>query len=448
MSDPTKPRTRCAIYTRKSSDEGLEQEYNSLDAQRDASEAYIASQRHEGWVLLPDLYDDGGFSGGNMNRPGLKRLLADIAAKKIDIVVVYKIDRLTRSLLDFAQLIGAFDQHNVCFVSVTQQFNTTTPMGRLILNILLSFAQFERELTGERIRDKFAASKKKGMWMGGCPPLGYDIRDRKLIINPREAEIVKKIFLRFITLQSITMLVRELRLQGITSKTYVTQTGKQRYGTAMCKNQIYRLLGNRIYLGEIPHKDQSYPGQHQAIIDREIWDQVHDILTTSPRASGRKTVAKEFALLKGIVHCGGCGSPMTPVHTLRNGKRYRYYKPSQQLRGGCEDCPIGSVAAGELESIVVAQLRELFTTPDIVIKTWKAAQTQDPKITEKEVRQALRDIDPVWSELFPAEQARILNLLIERITVVTTGIDIKFRNSGLEAIARDLTGYQQRLIAA
>jgi DNA invertase Pin-like site-specific DNA recombinase len=448
MNDLTKPRTRCAIYTRKSSEDGLEQEYNSLGAQRDAGEAYIASQKHEGWVLVPEFYDDGGFSGGNTNRPGLKRLLADIDARRIDIVVVYKIDRLTRSLMDFAQLIEAFERHNVSFVSVTQQFNTTTPMGRLILNVLLSFAQFEREQTGERIRDKVAASKKKGMWMGGCPPLGYDVRDRKLIINPAEAEIVRKIFLRFITLRSTTMLTRELRLQGITSKNFVTQKGKQRYGKAMSKNQIYRVLHNRLYRGEIPHKDKFYPGQHQAIIDQELWDQAHDILTVSPRARGRKTVAKEFALLKGIAHCGGCGSTMTPVHTLKNGKKYRYYKPSQQLRGGCEDCPIGSVGAGELESVVVAQLRELFTRPDIVVKTWTAVKTKDPAITEKEVRKALRDIDPVWSELFPAEQARILNLLIERVAVATTGIDIKFRSTGLESIARDLMGFKERLLAA
>lgn len=448
MTDLTKPRTRCAIYTRKSSEEGLELEYNSLDAQRDACESYIASQRHEGWVLMPEFYDDGGFSGGNVNRPGLKRLLADIVANRIDIVVVYKIDRLTRSLMDFAQLINTFDQRNVCFVSVTQQFNTTTPMGRLILNILLSFAQFERELTGERIRDKFAASKKKGMWMGGVPPLGYDIRERKLIINTKEAEIVKKIFLRFVTLRSATLLARELRLQGITSKIYVTQTGKQRYGKAMCKNQIYRLLNNRLYLGEMPHKDKTYPGQHQAIIDQELWDEAHEILTVSPRVRARKTAAKEHALLKGIAHCGGCSSPMTPVHTLRNGKKYRYYKPSQQLRGGCGECPIGSVAAGELENIVVGQLRQLFTHPDIVVKTWAAAQSKDPSITEKEVRQALHDIDPVWNELFPAEQARILHLLIERVAVLTNGLDIKFRSSGLESLARDMVGYKQRLIAA
>ena len=370
MNAPTKHRTRCAIYTRKSSDEGLEQEYNSLDAQRDASEAYISSQRHEGWVLVPDRYDDGGFSGGNMNRPGLKRLLIDMQEGKIDVVIVYKIDRLTRSLLDFAQLIGLFDKHNVSFVSVTQQFNTTTSMGRLVLNILLSFAQFERELTGERIRDKVAASKKKGMWMGGCPPLGYDVLDRKLVINPKEAESVRLIFRRFTALKSVTQLERELRFQGVTAKTYVSQTGKQRYGSALCKLQIYRILDNKVYLGLVAHKGNVYQGQHEAIIDQETWDLARAAVGQSPRSRARRTATKEHALLRGLVHCGLCGLPMTPVHTLRDGKKYRYYRPSQQLRGGHEDCPIGSVAAGELESVVFAQMRELFTKPDMVTRTW------------------------------------------------------------------------------
>ncbi|MDE1901042.1 MAG: recombinase family protein [Alphaproteobacteria bacterium] len=448
MNAAAKPRTRCAIYTRKSSDEGLEQEYNSLDAQRDACESYIASQRHEGWVLVHNLYDDGGFSGGNMNRPGLKHLLSDIQGGKIDVVVVYKIDRLTRSLLDFAQLIGLFDKHNVSFVSVTQQFNTTTPMGRLILNILLSFAQFERELTGERIRDKVAASKKKGMWMGGCPPLGYDVADRKLIINPKETKIVQFVFQRFIELRSVTQLERELRLQGITGKTYITQTGRHRYGSPLCKVQIYRILENQIYLGKVHHKGNFYPGQHEAIIDQETWDRVHTSVGESPRTRRHRSVTVETALLKGLVYCGQCNLPMTPVHTLRNGKKYRYYRPSQQLRGGSDECSIGSVAAGELEGIVFAQIRELFAKPDMVVKTWAAAKAYDEKITEKEVRQALRDIDPVWNELFPSEQARIVNLLIERITIKEDGIDVKFRNAGFEGLARDLSASRQPSAAA
>ena len=447
MNSSTKPRIRCAVYTRKSSEDGLEQDYNSLDAQRDASESYIASQKHEGWVLVPDPYDDGGFSGGNTNRPGLKRLLADIEARRIDIVVVYKIDRLTRSLMDFAKLIEVFDKHNVSFVSVTQQFNTTTPMGRLILNVLLSFAQFEREQTGERIRDKVAASKKKGMWMGGCPPLGYDVVDRKLIINPKEAAIVKKIFLRFITLRSTTLLGRELKLQGIRGKTYITQTGNQRYGSPLCLNQLYRILNNKVYLGLITHKGNTYPGQHEAIIDQNIWDEVRDVMGESSFLRGRRTATKEFALLKGLVFCGLCGSPYTPVHTLKNGKKYRYYKPSHQIRGINEECPIGSVGAGELENVVLAQLKEVFLKPEIIIKTWEKAHSQDATITEREIKKALRNIDPVWNELFPVEQARIVNLLIERVTIQEEGIDIKFRNTGLESLARDMGDYKKRMAA-
>lgn len=447
MKEPVKRRIRCAVYTRKSSDEGLEQEYNSLDAQRDASEAYVASQRHEGWVLLSDLYDDGGYSGGNTNRPGLKRLLADIKENKIDVVVVYKIDRLTRSLLDFAQLIGLFDKHNVSFVSVTQQFNTTTPMGRLVLNILLSFAQFERELTGERIRDKVAASKKRGMWMGGCPPLGYDVVSRKLIVNPQEASVVKMIFLRFISLRSTTLLVRELRLQGVRSKIYVTQTGNQRYGMPLCKNQVYRILNNKVYLGLVSHKGADYPGQHEAIIDQKTWDEAHKAMRDSPKMRCRTIAAKEFALLKGLVFCGLCGSPYTPVHTLNRGKKYCYYRPSHQIRGLNESCPIGSVSAGELEGIVLAQLREVFQKPEIVIKTWEKAQVHDAAVTEKKIKDALRNIDPIWNELFPPEQARIVNLLIERITIQEDGIDIKFRSMGLEALARDLGDNKQRIAA-
>ncbi|MDE2029179.1 MAG: recombinase family protein [Alphaproteobacteria bacterium] len=447
MNEPVRRRIRCAIYTRKSSDEGLEQEYNSLDAQRDASEAYISSQRHEGWMLVPDLYDDGGFSGGNMNRPGLKRLIADIEAHKIDIVVVYKIDRLTRSLMDFAQLIGLFDKHNVSFVSVTQQFNTTTPMGRLVLNILLSFAQFERELTGERIRDKVAASKKKGMWMGGCPPLGYDVVERKLIVNAQEAEIVKKIFQRFITLRSTALLARELRLQGVRSKTYITRTGNQRYGSPLCKNQLYRILNNKIYLGMIAHKDKVYDGQHEAIVEQKIWDEANGIIVKSPQQRSRASASKEFALLKGLVFCGLCGSPYTPVYTLKNGKKYRYYKPSHQLRGLAEECPVGSVGAGELEGVVLAQLRGVFSNPDIVVKTWEHAKAKEQSVTEREVKKALRDIDPVWNELFPVEQARIVNLLIERITILEEGINIQYCDTGLGALARDLGDYQRRAAA-
>ena len=301
MSENIKRRMRCAVYTRKSTDEGLDQEYNSIDAQRDAGHAYIASQRNEGWIAVADDYDDPAYSGGNMERPALQRLLADIKVGKIDVVVIYKIDRLTRSLADFSRMVEVFEQHRVSFVSVTQNFNTTTSMGRLMLNILLSFAQFEREVTGERIRDKIAASKRKGMWMGGIPPLGYDVENRRLVPNEREAKIIHHIFQRFVEIGSGTMLVKELKLDGVTSKSWVTQDGKVREGRPIDKGLIYKLLNNRTYLGELRHKEQWYQAKHPPIIQRELWDKVHAILATNGRVRGDATRAKVPYLLKGIV---------------------------------------------------------------------------------------------------------------------------------------------------
>src|SRR5215208_745239 len=262
MKKPVVRKVRCAVYTRKSSEEGLEQEFNSLDAQRDACEAYIASQKAEGWVLVPDRYDDGGLSGATLERPALKRLLADIEAHRIDVVVVYKIDRLSRALMDFAKLVEVFDRNNVTFVSVMQSFNTMTSMGRLTLNILLSFAQFEREVIGERIRDKFVASRKKGMGMGGFVPLGYDVKDRKLVVNAAEAKKVRMIFERFTKLGSATALVRALQTEGV--------TGKQ--GKLIDKSYVYKLLNNRVYIGQAVHRGTAYPGEHQAIVSQPLWD--------------------------------------------------------------------------------------------------------------------------------------------------------------------------------
>ena len=277
MTEMKKP-VRCVVYTRKSSEEGLEQEFNSLDAQREAGEAYIHSQKHEGWLLLPNHYDDGGISGGTMDRPGLQQLLADIQANKIDVVVVYKVDRLSRSLGDFAQIIDLFDKHNVSFVSVTQQFNTTSSMGRLTLNILLSFAQFEREVTGERIRDKIALSKKKGMWMGGHVPLGYDVASRKLIPNEQETDLVRRIFNRFIRLGSTTLLCKELNDQGFRTKPRRNRDGKMNNGFPFNKTTLYKILNNRLYLGEIRHGDKWYPGEHQAIVELDMWEKAHSIM--------------------------------------------------------------------------------------------------------------------------------------------------------------------------
>ena len=294
------PKKRCAIYTRKSTDEGLDQEYNSLEAQRDAGLAFVASQRHEGWVAVGDGYDDGGYSGGNLDRPGLKRLMADIDAGKIDIVVVYKIDRLTRALSDFAKLVDVFDRNGVSFVSVTQQFNTTTSMGRLTLNILLSFAQFEREVTGERIRDKIAASKAKGMWMGGMPPLGYDVVERKLVVNVPEAELVRGIFCRYAEHGSAAQLVRELAIEGQTTKSWITQGGLHRPGRPIDQQYLFAMLRNRIYLGEMVHKGESHPGQHQAIVSPELWNAVHAFIERRKQGP-REQRTEHPALLAGLL---------------------------------------------------------------------------------------------------------------------------------------------------
>src|SRR6188474_766957 len=281
MTKPVTRKLRCAVYTRKSTEEGLEQEFNSLHAQREACEAYVASQRSEGWALVREPYDDGGFSGGTLERPALKQLLGDIEEGLIDVVVVYKIDRLSRSLMDFSKLVDVFDRAGVTFVSVTQSFNTTTSMGRLTLNILLSFAQFEREVTGERIRDKIAASKKKGMWMGGQPSLGYDVKDKKLIVNKTEAETVRHIFRRYVELKSVRLLKADLDAAGIVSKARTAADGS-RYGQKpLARGALYLMLQNRIYRGETVHKDKAYPGEHEALVDEVLWNEVQALLASN-----------------------------------------------------------------------------------------------------------------------------------------------------------------------
>ena len=417
---------RCAVYTRKSSEEGLEQEFNSLHAQRDACEAYIASQRSEGWVLVRDAYDDGGVSGGTLERPGLKRLLADIEDGLVDVVVVYKIDRLSRSLMDFSKLVEVFDRNGVTFVSVTQAFNTTTSMGRLTLNILLSFAQFEREVTGERIRDKIAASRKKGIWMGGFPPLGYDVKDRKLIASD-QADAVRWIFARFVEIGSATVLARELKARGIVT----------RNGNLVDKKYIYRLLNNRVYLGDAMHKGNAYPGEHKALIAHDLWDQVHAILTESPRLRANNTRSNTPALLKGLLY-GPDGAAFSPTHTSKGHRQYRYYVSQSILKHGAGACSIGRVPAGEIEAAVINQLRAVFRQPEIIVGTWKAARADDDSITEAEAREALMQVDPLWAQLFPAEQARIVRLLVERVDIGLEGLNVRLRIDGLTGLAREM----------
>ena len=427
MNTPITRKLRCAVYTRKSSEEGLEQEFNSLHAQREACEAYIASHRGEGWVLVRDQYDDGGISGGTLERPALQRLLADIEDGLVDVVVVYKIDRLSRSLMDFAKLVEVFDRNEVTFVSVTQSFNTTNSMGRLTLNVLLSFAQFEREVTGERIRDKIAASRAKGMWMGGCPPLGYDVQARKLVVNDTEAAHVRYIFDQFVRCGSATVMLRDLRDRGITTK----------QGGVITKGFLHRLMKNRVYLGEAVHKGTSYPGEHQGIISQDAWDKVHAILTESPRKRAAHTRCNTPAMLKGLLW-GPDGAAFSPTHTRKKGKLYRYYVSQTVLRHGAGSCPVSRVPAAEIEGAVIEQLRAIFRQPEIMAGSAKAARGHLPAITDDEAREALATLDPLWEELFPAEQARIVQMLVERVDIGTDGFDVQMRLDGMASFAREM----------
>jgi DNA invertase Pin-like site-specific DNA recombinase len=358
---------RCAIYTRVSTDQGLEQEFNSLDAQRESSEAYIKSQAHEGWICLKDLYDDGGYSGGSMERPALQRLLEDVRHRKLDVIVVYKVDRLTRSLADFAKLVELFDAHHVSFVSVTQSFNTTTSMGRLTLNVLLSFAQFEREVTGERIRDKIAASKKKGLWMGGVVPHGFRVQDRKLIVHENEAHEVRLIFELYSQLRSIPALIGELEGRGIRTRVRRLASGREVGGIPLTAGALSHLLGNRVYLGEVNHRDKSYPGEHEAIIAAELFDVVQEIRKSNASIK-RCGYKRTGAMLAGLIH-DDAGNRMTPVHVKKGNVRYRYYQSwvlahGQKAKAGT----VFRVAAGEIEQVVagaIAKHLDVITTSGI-----------------------------------------------------------------------------------
>ena len=432
------PVQRCAIYTRKSSEEGLEQEFNSLHAQREAAQAYIESQRHEGWVLVDDHYDDGGFSGGNMERPALDRLIKDIERKRIDTVVVYKIDRLTRSLADFARLVELFDQHQVTFVAVTQQFNTTTSMGRLTLNILLSFAQFERELTSERIRDKFALSRKKGKWMGGIPPLGYRVEDRKLLIDEQEAGIVRMAFSLFIETGSALTTSKMLNDQGLRPRTINTTSGKRRGGQGFTTTYLYKLLHNRTYLGEAGHKGQWYPGEHDPIIPRELWEQAHTALQKGAAARRREQEWRNSpAMLKGVL-VDSEGVALVPTHTRRRGKLHRYYISNQALKQGYRQAPIPPVPAEPLEAIVLETIRELLITPEVIFSTWKIAQQTDTALTEEQVSTGLNTLGDIWQQLFPGEQARLIQLMVERVQVTNEAISMDLHSEGLLAATVEL----------
>lgn len=502
---------RCAIYTRKSTEKGLEQEFNSLHAQREACEAYIASQRHEGWTALSEHYDDPGFSGGNIDRPGLQKLMRDIERGKIDCIVFYKLDRLSRSLMDFVKLAEFFGQHNVTFVSITQQFSSTTAMGRLTLNILLSFAEFERAISTERVRDKIAAAKKKGKYLGGTPPYGYDVdyKDTKLVVNAEEAKLVRHIYKRFIETGSCLGIARELNAKAIPTKTWTTKNGSLHQGGPWNTSHIYRALNNRTYLGETVHKGESYPGEHEAILPRKLWEQVQQIFAKGTARKRGQETCEAKTLLRGIIRCGHCDKSMVGTYTKKkNHVIYRYYTCGSAIKNGYNSCSVRSVPAGEIEKAVVGQLRALLQSPEVIAETFRATKgLQEQELhtlrdertdlemrmvelrasagelvssdfdgntsaerfselsddiqktrcrlsendeqmsllserlfTEQDVADALRQLDPVWDELFPSEQHRILRSLVERVTVFSDGLDIRLRAEGIHSIVAEVKG--------
>ncbi len=450
---PKPPRVRCAIYTRKSTDEGLDSEFNSLDAQREAAEAYIASQRHEGWTLLPTGYDDGGFSGGNMERPGLQRLLEDVEAGRIDCIVVYKVDRLSRSLLDFARIIEILDRKGVSFVSITQQFNTTTSMGRLVLNILLSFAQFEREIIGERIRDKVAATKRRGKYCGGMPVLGYDAdRERKrLVVNPEEAKLVRHVFTRFVETGSTTELARELNAAGHRTKSWTTKSGALHAGVSWNLGHIYRLLNNPIYIGEVSHKGKRYPGEHDPIVPRRLWDQAHSILAQNHRVRSGQSRTKTAALLRGIIRCAHCDRSMGPTYSKHRGKVYRYYLCVGAAKNGRDGCPVRTVPAGDVEQAVTEQLRSILSSPEMVAATLFAAREQSQErvrqLTDqrREVEAALAGLRQETRELMAAgnsESATVSTRMAELAS------EMEQKELALRALSREIEALSPRISEA
>ncbi|GMV26894.1 MAG: hypothetical protein AMXMBFR58_29250 [Phycisphaerae bacterium] len=373
------PAVRCAIYTRKSSEEGLEQEFNSLDAQRESGEAYIRSQAGDGWACLADRYDDGGFTGGNMDRPALKRLMADIEAGKIDCVVVYKVDRLSRSLLDFARMMEAFERHKVSFVSVTQQFNTASSMGRLVLNVLLSFAQFEREIISERTRDKIAATRRKGKWAGGHPILGYDVDPNgfRLVVNQDEAAKVREMFNLYVEHEALIPAVKAIDTRGWVNKRWTTRKGRVRGGRPFDKCALFKLLTNVAYLGKVKYKHEVHDGEHAAIVDAAVWRRAQQILARNGRTGGAAVRNKHGALLKGLIHCTPCGCSMGHTYSSKKGRvQYRYYVCLAAQKRGWHTCPSKSIPAEEIEKLVVDQIRAIGRDPALLSETLRHARRQ------------------------------------------------------------------------
>lgn len=411
----SKPQRRCAIYTRKSSEEGLEQSFNSLHAQREACEAYVRSQTHEGWVVSPTAYDDGGFSGGNVERPALNQLIEEIKQGNVDVIVVYKVDRLSRSLADFVRLVDLFDKHGVSFVSVTQQFNTSSSMGRLTLNVLLSFAQFEREVTSERIRDKIAASKKKGMWMGGAVPLGYDVVDKKLVANKAEAKTVQYIYEQYLTLGCVRKLKAELHRAGIVSKVRGTRE-KPAGGNSFSSGALYALLRNPTYIGRVVHHSKTYDGKHKGILKKELWQQVQEQLAANRHKRLNRADAKAPSLLAGLLYDDN-GNAMSPTHASKNGKRYRYYISQATLKFREQEAgSVNRVPAQTIEEMVTEQIKALFRKPNKLLTMF--ADVKLSAIDQENLVNKSTALSNTWAEL---SQPQLQNYFKQWINTITVG---------------------------
>ena len=418
-----KKKVRCAIYTRKSSEEGLEQDFNSLDAQREACEAYIKSQMHEGWVLLDKQYNDGGYSGGTMERPAFKELLKDIENDEVDIVVVYKVDRLTRSLMDFSKIIDVFDRHETSFVSITQQFNTTTSMGRLTLNILLSFAQFEREVTGERIRDKIAASKKKGMWMGGKVPLGYSKEDKKLVVHNEDAQKVQMLFDKYLELKSVPKLMHYLKENEIKTKT-------DKY---FSKGQLYHLLSNRVYIGKITHKDKVYDGEHEAIICDDFFEKVQKLLYENKVDKTCGVKSSSNSLLASLIY-DDLGNKMTPSHSNNHGRRYRYYI-SRALKNNEETGSVSKIPAGEVEKFVIETTKEFLQDKEQIQKI-----VSEYKISKQ------NKLIYIAQDIQDYSEPKLIRAIIHKIMVSKNLIEITYNETSIKKVLNALANNQEIVV--
>jgi len=436
--------TRCAIYTRKSSEEGLEQSFNSLDAQREACESFIKSQRHEGWQVLPAKYDDGGYSGGTMDRPGLKKLLEDVQAGHVDVIVVYKVDRLTRSLLDFSKIVEALDNKGVSFVSVTQQFNTTTSMGRLTLNILLSFAQFEREVTGERIRDKIAASKRKGMWMGGNPPLGYDVKDRRLIVNRSEARLVRVLFQRYLELGCVPKLKLWLDREGLRSKVRKTAAGRTFGGAHFSRGALYKILNNPIYLGQIRHKGQCHPGEHERIVPQKLWNQVQNRLRSDNQGRRNGVRGVCTSLLSGLLE-DQHRNRFTPTHTVKGNRRYRYYVCRTASRERGLKRPV-RIPAADVEMPVLAGFRLFFQHSQRIMDL--LGKEDDSAELTRTLLKAAHEMGSRWIEVSPADVSKFIRGVVTRVIIHPDKVRVLFSRDALRNLLLEDTNAGSDMLKA